>query len=281
MHLMRLFTALLPTFLAATSAPAEEVWSAGPFDMPESALVDAARDRIVVSVIGGHPGAADGNGRLALVSRDGALIDPAWVTGLDAPKGMAVVAETLLVADLTRLHQIDLATGQLLRSLNAPGALFLNDLTSDGETAYVSDLMTGKIWRYAEGALDVWLEAGVIDHPNGLLLDGDRLLVGGWGKGLRDDFATETPGSLHAVSLEGRTVATLAVELGNLDGLARAGAALFVSDWVAGTLMALDENGALIARHSLAPGIADIAADGDRLLLPMMLDGQLNAMTIE
>lgn len=274
----RLSAALLMTL--AVPAAADE-WSAGPFDMPESALVDAARDRIVVSVIGGHPGAADGDGRLALVSRDGQVLDEAWATGLDAPKGMAVIGGTLLVADLTRLHEIDLATGDLIRSLEAPGATFLNDVTSNGQTAYVSDLMTGRIWRYAGGVLEVWLEAGVIAHPNGVLLDEGRLLVGGWGEGMRDDFTTEVPGALHAVSLADRSVTTVAEGLGNLDGLARVGGALWVSDWVAGTVMRLGEDGAVIARHDLAPGVADIAADGDRLLLPMMLDGRLDAMAAE
>jgi hypothetical protein len=58
--------------------------------MPGSALVNAERHRIVVSLIGRHPAAADGDGHLALVSRADALLDPAWTTGLDAPKGMAV-----------------------------------------------------------------------------------------------------------------------------------------------------------------------------------------------
>ena len=96
-------------------------WTAGPFDMPESAIFDATHDRIIVSVIQGHPGEADGNGHLALLSPDGEISDPSWITGLDAPKGMAIVGETLLVADLTRLHEIDLATGNSSAQLGCRG----------------------------------------------------------------------------------------------------------------------------------------------------------------
>lgn len=171
-------------------------WTAGPFDMPESAIFDATHDRIIVSVIHGHPGEADGNGHLVLLSPDGETSDLSWITGLDAPKGMAIVGETLLVADLKRLHEIDLATGTLLRSLDVEGALFLNDITSDGEQAYVSDFMGNRIWHYQAGDITVWLEDEGLAHPNGLFLDEERIVVGSWGQGMRDDFSTEVSGGV-------------------------------------------------------------------------------------
>jgi hypothetical protein len=185
------------------------------------------------------------------------------------------------MADLTRLREIDLASGDLLRSIAALGAVFLNDVASEVDAAYASDFLMGRIWRHTDGALEVWLEAGAIAHPNGLLVDGDRLLMGGWGEGLSGNFTTEIPGSLHAVSLADRIVSTLAEGLGNLDGLARAAGALFVSDGVAGSAMQLGPDGAVTLRRDLAPGVVDIAADGDRILLPMMRDGRLDARVIE
>ena len=73
------------------------------------------------------------------------MIDSDWATGLDAPKGMAIVGDILLVADLTRLHEIDLVTGQIRRSLDLPEAVFLNDITSDNETAYITDMLADTI----------------------------------------------------------------------------------------------------------------------------------------
>lgn len=202
-HVLTSVTLGLASFAAPVTAdPAS--WRSGPFDMPESVVFDAARKQIVVSVIQGHPGEADGNGHLALLSPDGQVLDPHWVTGLDAPKGMAIVGDKLLIADLTRLHEVDLSTGALLRSLDVAGAVFLNDVTSDGTQAFVSDFMGNRIWHYQAGQMTVWLEEGAIAHPNGLLLETGRLVVGAWGTGMQDDFSTEGPGALLSVDLETR-----------------------------------------------------------------------------
>lgn len=124
---------------------ADESWTVGGFNMPESAIFDAPRDRIILSTIIGNPGEADGEGSIVLLSPDGEVIDSDWATGLDAPKGMAIVGDILLVADLTRLHEIDLVTGQIRRSLDLPEAVFLNDITSDNETAYITDMLADTI----------------------------------------------------------------------------------------------------------------------------------------
>lgn len=252
-------------------------WTTGPFDMPESAIFDATRDRIIVSVIHGHPGEADGNGHLALLSPDGEISDPSWITGLDAPKGMAIVGETLLVADLTRLHEIDLATGTLLRSLDVKGAVFLNDITSDGEQAYISDFMGNRIWYYQAGDMTIWLEDEALAQPNGLFLDEERLVVGSWGQGLRDDFSTEIPGALLAVDLETQAISTIVPSLGNLDGVVRIGDVLLVSDWITGQLFEVGADGTLAVVAEYPAGLADIAAYDNTLVLPSMLEGNVSA----
>ncbi len=254
-------------------------WSAGPFDMPESAIFDAAHDRIIISVIQGHPGEADGNGHLALLSLDGAVLEPSWIAGLDAPKGMAIVGETLLVADLTRLHEIDLPTGTLLRSLEVDGAVFLNDITSGGEQAYVSDFIGNRIWRYQAGEMTVWLEDEALAHPNGLLLDEERLVVGSWGQGMRDDFSTDVPGSLLAVDLETQAISTIVPSLGNLDGVVRIGDRLLVSDWITGQLFEVGADGTHTVIAEYPAGLADIAAYDNTLVLPSMLEGNVLART--
>lgn len=272
-------TALLWTSLATPLAADPFHWTAGPFDMPESAIFDAAQDRIILSVIGGHPGAADGNGVLALLSPEGEILDPHWVTGFDAPKGMAILGESLLVTDLTRLHEINLATGKVRRSLEIEGAIFLNDITSDGTQAFVSDLMTNRIWRYHGGEMTLWLEAEALAHPNGLLLDGQRLLVGSWGTGMRDDFTTEQPGALLSVDLATRAVRPLVPDLGNLDGVARIGDTLLVNDWITGELFAIAPDGNVTLKAEFPGGLADISAHGDLLFLPSMLEGYLSVLT--
>lgn len=271
----RAITTGLMIALSTSAAVAEENWTARGFDMPESAIVDVEHSRIIVSTIIGNPSQADGNGSLALMSLNGDVTNAAWTTGLDAPKGMAIVGDTLLVADLTRLHVIDLATGKIRQSITAPQAVFLNDVTSDGEVAYISDMMADSIWQFANGEVSLWLTDALLSHPNGLLVDDGRLLVGSWGAGLRDDFTTEVTGSLLSVALESKEISTVASAVGNIDGIARIGDTIIVSDWVTGGLIEVAANGDAHQIGQYAPGLADISARGKTLYLPMMLDGTL------
>lgn len=265
------------TFAALSVSASETTWTAGHFDMPESAIYDEARERIVVSVIGGHPGIADGVGGLALISPIGDILDADWTIGLDAPKGMGIIGDTLLVADLTRLHEIDLATGDIVQSHEVDGAVFLNDITSDGDRAFVSDFMSHSIWLYEDGAMTPWLEDATLRHPNGVLLDGDRLLVGSWGVGMHDDFTTDVPGSLLSVDLETREIGVVAKEVGNIDGITKINDDILVNDWITGELFLITTMGETEPVGSFAPGLADIASYGDTLFLPSMLDGTVSA----
>ena len=252
-------------------------WTVDGLDMPESAIFDPTHQRLIVSVMVGHPGKADGNGHLALLSANGEVLDPNWVTGLDAPKGMAIVGDTLLIADLTRLHEVDLQTGKLLRSLNVPDAVFLNDITSDGEQAFVSDFMRHQIWQYRAGEMSLWLEDTALAHPNGLLLDDTRLVVGSWGQGMREDFSTEEPGALLAVDLETQAITPIVPDLGNLDGVVRINDALLVNDWITGQLFEVGSDGTVNRTAEYAAGLADIAAYNNTLFLPSMLEGSISA----
>ncbi|MBO6603722.1 MULTISPECIES: YncE family protein [Paracoccaceae] len=282
---------MLPSFAVAAAtiaiaslshtpaALAEAPWNAGGFDMPESAVFDSTRNRVILSNIAGHPGEADGNGFLTLLSATGQILDLDWVDGLDAPKGMAFVGQTLLVADLNTLHVIDAETGVIRRSIMVEGAGFLNDVTSDGQTAYISDLMTDSIWRYADGRVTLWMQHDQLSHPNGLLLDGGRLLVGTWGEGLREDFSTEVAGSLLSVDLETRAISVVVPEIGNIDGITRVGDEILLNDWVTGEVFTVNGVGEVDLAMDLSPGVADISSHGNTLFLPMMLYGDLRVVT--
>src|SRR5689334_14717179 len=130
------------SIVTAQAAQAAELWRATGFEQPESALVDTANNRIVVSNIAGDPGAADGNGYLSLLSMDGKVIARHWVDGMDAPKGMAISGGKLYAADITKVRVVDLASGKLVETIDVPGAVFLNDMTQDSAgKVYVSDML--------------------------------------------------------------------------------------------------------------------------------------------
>lgn len=112
MHIRTSLAAALLLGATSLAAQAGTLWSTEGFDMPESVLFDPANDRLVVSVMEGAPNAVDGNGHLALLSRDGQVLDTNWATGMDAPKGMALMDGKIFAADLTHLRVVDAATGR-------------------------------------------------------------------------------------------------------------------------------------------------------------------------
>src|SRR5687768_3451158 len=76
--------------------------------VPESVLYDAGNKVLYVSNIDGAPDGRDGKGSIGKVGLDGKIIAADWVTGLNAPKGMALVKNTLWVSDLDEVTAIDI-----------------------------------------------------------------------------------------------------------------------------------------------------------------------------
>ena len=274
--------------LASSDASRPVVWSIGESEGvqgPESAYYDAASRSLFVSQMGG--GGATGKDRDGFVSRldaDGAMLEHKWATGLDAPKGMRAHAGMLWVADIDRLVAIRVATGDVAREVAVPGAQFLNDVACDADGGvYVSDMLTSRIHRYKDGRLSVFAEGDALEHPNGLLVEEGRLIVAAWGRGLGDDFTTETPGRLFALDLNTRARTELiARPLGNLDGLEADGrGGYIVTDWVAGTVHHV-ANGVASTLLRLPQGAADIAflTGAKRLIVPEMLENKVTAFDL-
>jgi hypothetical protein len=147
---------------------------------PESAYYHAGSNAIYVSSINGQILDKDGNGYISQLSPDGKMVSAKWVTGLNAPKGIRSVGNTLWVADIDEVVSIDVKKGQIKAHVKVDGAPFLNDLAtaSDG-TVYVSDSNLSRIYAVKDGKSSVFVEgADVVEQPNGLLVDGDRLILG-------------------------------------------------------------------------------------------------------
>ncbi len=95
--------------VSAMAESATEAWRLGGLKMPESVIFDKANNRLIVGNMAtfGPDGGADGY--LSIVSPDGQLVTEKWATGLNDPKGMAIVGDSLFVADPTGLVEIKLA----------------------------------------------------------------------------------------------------------------------------------------------------------------------------
>jgi len=150
------------------------------FASPESAYYHAGSNAIYVSSINGQILDKDGNGYISKLSPDGKVVSAKWVTGLNAPKGIRSVGNTLWVADIDEVVSIDIKKGQIKAHVKVDGAQFLNDLaTAPDGTVYVSDSNLSRIYMVKDGKSSVFVEgADVVEQPNGLLVDGDRLILG-------------------------------------------------------------------------------------------------------
>ena len=256
------------------------MWRADGFKTPESVLFDQANNRLVVTNMNGGPGDADGNGYLSLLSADGKLISRNWASGMDAPKGMAIAAGRLYVADITKVRVVDLADGRLVSTIDVAGAVFLNDMTADSRgSVFVTDMLANAIYRIDGDKAELWLKDDALGTPNGIVADDDRLIVGSWGNGMRADFSTEEPGGLLVVDLGSKAVTPLpgAGKVGNIDGVVVAGNAIFASDYMSGTLYRYAD-GKVERLAVLKPGSADIGTDGATIFVPMMNEGEVVAL---
>lgn len=149
-----------------------EVWETKDLPTPESVLYHAESDVLYVSLIDGEGATKDGKGGIAILNRDGSIKNQEWVTGMNAPKGMAIHDGLLYVADITAVVAIDLNTGETVHQVEFPDAVFLNDVTVDNNgTVYVSDTRTGTIYRMENNTPAVFLDN--TPNANGLkIVDG-------------------------------------------------------------------------------------------------------------
>lgn len=248
---------------------------------------DPARGLLYVSNVAGGPLERNGEGFLSIVSLDGEMVRREWVTGLNAPKGLAMHGATLYVADLDRLVAIDVETGEVAGTWPVEGALFLNDpaVTADGRV-FVTDMGRHAIYALENDAVAVWLEDEALQHPNGLRADGERLVVAPWGKDMQEDFTTLTGGHLLTVDLETREIAPMGSgePVGNLDGLESDGDGNWlVTDWIAGGLLRIRPDGSHEQVIDLPMGSADHAyVAGERLaVIPLMMDDAVVAYRLD
>ncbi|MDY0167068.1 MAG: hypothetical protein RBS80_11025 [Thermoguttaceae bacterium] len=250
---------------------------------PESVYLDEPSGFLFVSNVGtGGATAKDGGGFISKLTPDGKMVEPKWVAGLNAPKGLRSHGGTLWVSDIDRLVGIDIAQGRIRQTVEVEGAQFLNDVAVDEDGAvYMSDMLANKIYRYKDDRLSLLAAGDHLESPNGLLVHGDRLAVAAWGSGIQDDFSTKILGRLFSLSLDGKDKRLITPEpSGNFDGVEAVGdKGYLASDWVAGKVFFVSPDGAKRLILQLPRGAADLGyLPRQRLLIvPQMLENRVTA----
>ena len=270
---------------AASGTPTKTVTVAG-FQTPESVLWDSTLDVYFVSNINGNPSAKDGNGFISVVEPAGTVRDSVFIKGLNAPKGMAVVGDTLWVTDIDVIRGYNARTEAPVATVTIPGAVFLNDITAapDG-SLYITDTAirfgaqgpehfgTDKIFRVApDRTVSVALMTDSLGRPNGITWDraNDRFIVVPFGTG--KVFAWKP----------GQAPTTLATGPGQFDGVEVAGNAIWVSSWADSSVYRYsDGQGTNVIKG--VPSPADIGYDAKRhrVLIPIFMGNTVEIWQVQ
>jgi glucose/arabinose dehydrogenase len=261
----------LPAAEAAPPVPSlEQAWIAEGFEDPEG-IAMAPDGTYLVSNVTGEGRDKDGSGYVSKLSPDGDLIERYFAAKLNAPKGMAVKDGVLYVADIDEVVTFDAATGQDRKAIKVPGAGFLNDMTVWNGRVLVSDSANGTIIDVSGEAPAVWLSDDRFEGINGLLGDGDRLLV-----------ATMATGSLFSVAVDG-TITEIASGMENADGIGLVpGGGYLVSSWP-GQIHHVSEDGTVTTLlDSSADGILqnDLTEFGEMVIVPNWAPGTVTAWKV-
>ncbi|RAJ87885.1 hypothetical protein CLV59_101650 [Chitinophaga dinghuensis] len=234
---------------------------------------------------GGDPSAKDGNGVIWKMDKKGQ--GTVFATGLDAPKGTAIVGHTLYVADVDKVKGFDVSTGKQIFTLDfsATGTLLLNDLTKkDEHTLFVSASDINKIFTIhldAGGSYEALKLQSDVRGANGLTYDATsgRLYACGFGSLKTQD------GLIGYIDLKKQpdTFIPLSERKGFYDGIEMTAnkKQLVISDWVSfekkGILLLLDIASGKITtvKAPLMNGPADFTLSGNTAIVPAFLDADI------
>lgn len=283
------------TTTAAKDSAAQS--AAGPtrvegFQAPESAKYDAELDVWYVSNINGSPVDKDGNGYISRLKADGTVDSMKFIEGgklgvtLNAPKGLALQADTLWVADIDAVRGFNRRTGVPVASITLKGSKFLNDIAVGPDGIYITD--TGikadakgmshpgpdRVYRIGPNrSQNVALENDSLAGPNGITWDGARkqfIIVPFFGNVVR----AWTPGS--------KVTIPLGTSPGQLDGVEVLDAQrLLITSWADSSLDVF-ENGAATALEKNLPSPADIGLDTkrSRVAIPLLMENRIEFRSV-
>jgi sugar lactone lactonase YvrE len=271
--------------IAQESDQVQKLWETpAQLKTPESVLYAPTEGVLFVSNIDGKPDEKDGQGFISKVSpTNGTIVELNWVSGLNAPKGMAVSDDSskLYVSDITDLVEIDITNGQITNRYTIPGSTFLNDVASDKQgNIYVSDTGSNSTYKLENNtsAPRIWLQTPELNSPNGLYVDNstNKLVIASLG------------GSLSLVDLDNKTIGNLGtqVPMGSLDGIVGdTGENLYyVTDWAAGKVYAVNSDGTdyrtLIDLQKQGTADLEFITSERMVIIPMMQDNKLVAYRI-
>ena len=169
-----IFTIVLSCVIAATaqSHKLEKLWETDAVvAVPESVLPFDGGKKLYVSLIDGGGWDADGKGGIAKLDPDGKSLNQAWITGLNAPKGMGLIGKRLYVADIKEVIVINTKNGRVEKKIVIEGAAALNDITVDNKVLFMFRIRrwrrSGELKTICQRSSSTMLKVSTALRPSG------------------------------------------------------------------------------------------------------------------
>ena len=276
------------------------------FAGPRSVLHDPAEDVYLVANAKGGLTNKDGDGFISRVSPIGQILDLKWLDGdvpgvtLHAPGGMAILSDTLFIADVDCLRRFHRLTGQPFRATCLdPSAVPGDEVGNVGDMATtLSDVATTAQGDVFFSEVDSTLASGtvylikstaevpqVLAMADGTLLEGEAL---GGPKGLSSDeegllVVIFESGELFRVTTRGERVQLLEPSTRKLHGVLSLGdRGVLVSSWGDSAVYRVAPDGSLSKVVSMVETPAGMGYDAHRgrILIPLVATDQVLVLSI-
>lgn len=238
----------LPPLEKAKSPTLELLRSVDDLQHPQSITFDKKRLRFYVSQLGEKAQASTGS--IALLARDGSVINNDWIKGLDQPRGMAMVDKWLYIADGKSLLKVNVETAKIVKRYEQPNAFYLYDVSaSKSGEIFVTDPLSNSILKLASNeTLSLWLKDKRLEGPNSLALKEDKLYVSSIG--LKSSSPQTGTGKINQIQLDTKKIVSLTKQ-NNLKKISSLG---------------LDEEGTIYATSLGAPNLMRFSLETGKLI---------------
>lgn len=258
------------------------------FSSPESAIVN--KNDLYVSNVGKElkPTLKDGDGFISKLDINGKINELHFIDGLDAPKGMGIVGNTLFVADINTLRGFDLSTKKEVFNIVFEGVNFLNDITvKDSNTLFIGASDTSTIYEVniSNKSYKKLMDFTV---ANGLFYEDGILYAAELGSSAQNMF--DGKGKLYKIDLkDNNKLIQLGTFEGVLDGVTKVGNKVYASDWGNGEktgiirVYDLKTKKESVLETELFMGAADFWIDekSKKIFMPQMIGNKLTIFDLK
>ena len=267
------------------AAKPTRVGEVGDLKHPESARYDPDLDVWFVSNVNGEPIKKDNNGFISRIASTGKMDSLKFIEAgrkgvtLNGPKGLAIVGDTLWVADIDAVRAFNKRTGAPVASISLAGKVkFLNDAAAGPDGVYFTDSGLGGDLKYV--GPDQVIRIGPGRKPS-FVLKSDS--IGGangitWvpsqNKFLINSFGNK---SIFSWAPGDKAATPIATGPGGADGMeVLPDGRILMTSWADSSLLVV-ENGKAVPIATGIPSPADIGLDPkrNRVAVPMMMEDKL------